>query len=134
MNGLALEQDPPNHRPGISRLDWLAHHALCDLGKKAVVRDVMIEAAPCNSDDGSICVTESRGGLDQRVEHCLQIEGRTADDLEHVGGRSLLLQRFAQFIEQTRILDGDDGLLGEIAHQLDMLLAEGAYLLAKDHD
>ena len=31
--------------------------------------------------------------LDQRVEHRLQIEGRAADDLEHVGGGGLLLQR-----------------------------------------
>ena len=44
----------------------------------------------------------------------LQIERRAADDLEHVGGRGLLLQRFgeivgalAQFVEQPRVLDGD---------------------------
>ena len=30
--------------------------------------------------------------FDQSVEHRLQIEGRAADDLEHVGSRSLLLQ------------------------------------------
>ena len=36
------------------------------------------------------------GGLDQRIEHRLQIERRAADDLEHVGGRGLLLQRFAE--------------------------------------
>ena len=47
----------------------------------------------------------------KRVEHRLQIEGRAADDLEHVGGGGLLLQRFAQLVEQARILDGDDGLL-----------------------
>ena len=32
--------------------------------------------------------------IDQRVEHGLQIEGRAADDLEHVGGGGLLLQQF----------------------------------------
>ena len=31
--------------------------------------------------------------FDQRIEHRLQIEGRAADDLEHVGGGGLLLQR-----------------------------------------
>jgi len=36
-------------------------------------------------------ITQPRCGLDQRVEHRLQIEGRAADNLEHVGGRSLLL-------------------------------------------
>ena len=44
----------------------------------------------------------------------LQIEGRSADDLEHVGGGGLLLQRFAQLVEQAGVLDGDDGLGGEI--------------------
>jgi hypothetical protein len=29
----------------------------------------------------------------------------------------------AQLVEQARILDGDDGLAGEIADQLDLLLA-----------
>ena len=34
--------------------------------------------------------------LDQRVEHRLQVERRAADDLQHVGGRGLLLQRLAR--------------------------------------
>ena len=54
------------------------------------------------------------GRLDQRVEHRLQIERRAADDLEHVGGGGLLLERFAQLVEQARVLDGDDGLRGEV--------------------
>jgi hypothetical protein len=29
--------------------------------------------------------------MDERIEHGLQIEGRAADDLEHVGGGGLLL-------------------------------------------
>ena len=66
---------------------------------------------------------------DQRVEHRLQIEGRAADDLEHVGGGGLLLERFAQLVEQARVLDGDDGLVGEVRHQLDLLVGERAHLL-----
>ena len=67
--------------------------------------------------------------FDQRVEHGLQIEGRATDDLEHVGGGGLLLQRFAQLVEQPGVLDGDDGLGGEIGHQLDLLVGERADLL-----
>jgi len=54
--------------------------------------------------------------FDERVEHGLQIEGRAADDLEHVGGRGLLLQRFAQLFEQagnctpTSLLPGKRGV------------------------
>ena len=68
------------------------------------------------------------GRLDQRVEHRLQIEGRAADDLEHVGGGGLLLQRFAQLVEQPRVLDSDDGLGGEVLDQLDLLVGEGPRL------
>src|SRR5262249_23204385 len=56
--------------------------------------------------------------LDQGIEHSLQIEGRPADYLEHVGGRGLLLQRLAQLVEEARVLDGDDGLAGEVLDQL----------------
>ena len=64
-----------------------------------------------------------------RIEHARQIALRTADDLEHVGGGDLLLQGFAQFAEQPRILDGDDGLRGEIADKLDLLVGEWLHLL-----
>jgi hypothetical protein len=35
-----------------------------------------------------------------------------------------LLQRLAQLVEQPRVLDRDDGLGGEIADQLDLLVGE----------
>ena len=61
--------------------------------------------------------------------------------LEHLGGRRLLLQRLAQIVgalaqlvEQPRILDGDDGLRGEVRHQLDLLVGKGPDLLAVDGD
>jgi hypothetical protein len=36
-----------------------------------------------------------------------QIERRAADDLEHVGGGRLLLQGFAQLVQQPRVFDSD---------------------------
>jgi hypothetical protein len=39
-----------------------------------------------------------------------------------------------QFIQQAHVLDRDDGLLGEIAQQLDLLVGEGADLLTEDAD
>ena len=41
-------------------------------------------------------------------------------------------KRFAQLVEQARVLDGDDGLGGEIFDQLDLLVGERPYLLAID--
>jgi hypothetical protein len=63
----------------------------------------------------------------------LQIERRPADDLEHIGGGSLLLKRLAQFVEQACVLDSDDGLRGEAFKELDLFLGE-RHLLAIDHN
>src|SRR5262249_50536572 len=63
-----------------------------------------------------------------------QIEGRAADHLEHVGGGGLLRQRLAQLVEEARVLDGDDGLRGEILDQFDLLVGERTHLLAIDAD
>ena len=85
-------------------------------------------------DVGHVGVAQPRRRFDQRIEHGLQIEGRAADHLEHVGGGGLLLQRFAQLVEQPRVLDGDDRLGGEVLHQLDLLVGEWAHLLTIDGD
>ena len=43
-------------------------------------------------------------------------------------------ERFAQLVEQPRVLDGDDGLGGEVLDQLDLLVGEGPNLLAIDNE
>ncbi len=48
-------------------------------------------------------IAKTSGRLDKSVEHGLQIEGRAADDLQHVGGRGLLLQRFAAISLSSRV-------------------------------
>src|SRR5262249_15437205 len=69
-----------------------------------------------------------------RVEYRLQFARRAADDLEHVGGSGLLLQRLAQLVEQPSILYRDDGLTRKIRHQLDLLVGERPHLLTIDSD
>ena len=39
-----------------------------------------------------------------------------------------------QLVEQARVLDGDDGLGGEVLYQLDLLVGERPHLLAIDDD
>ena len=46
-----------------------------------------------------------------------------------VGGL-LLGGRVTQFVEQPRVLDGDDGLGGEVGDQFDLLVGEGPNFLA----
>jgi hypothetical protein len=47
---------------------------------------------PQNGDMSNIGLAKSDRRLDKGIKHGPQIEGRSADDLEHVGGGSLLLQ------------------------------------------
>src|SRR5262249_23000525 len=44
----------------------------------------------------------------------------------------LLLQRLAQLAQQPRVLDGDDGLIGEALDQLDLFVGKCQDLLAVD--
>src|ERR1700730_10500848 len=64
------------------------------------------------------------------LEDRLQLPGRRRDDLQHLRGRRLLLQAFAQLVEQARVLDSNNGLLGKILDQLYQLIGERPHLLA----
>src|SRR5262249_49692872 len=46
----------------------------------------------------------------------------------------LLLQRLAQFLEQSGFLDGNDRLIGEVLQHCALLIGERAYLSAIDAD
>src|SRR5262245_63078070 len=59
---------------------------------------------------------------------------RAADHLEHVRGSGLLLQRLAQPIQQSGILNGDGSLTGKAGYQLDLLVTERPDLLAINGD
>ena len=79
-------------------------------------------------------LAKSGGRFDKRIQDGLQVERRTTDDLEHIGSRRLLLQRFAQFAKQPRVLDRDDSLSGEVFNQLDLVVGERTHILAIDID
>jgi hypothetical protein len=52
-------------------------------------------------------------------KHRLKIARRTANDLKHLRRGRLLLQRLLEFIEQPSVLDGNDGLGGEVLDQFE---------------
>src|SRR5262245_15704268 len=78
----------------------------------------------------TLCSAKLRRALYKGFEDRLQVEGRPADGLEDVGGRGLLLQGFTQLVQQTRILDRDDGLRGEVLEQFDLLVSKRPDLLS----
>ena len=75
-------------------------------------------------DIAKLGIADADGILQHGCEHRLKIARRTADDLQHLRRRRLLLQRLGefdgalaeivgaltQFVQQSRVLDGDDRL------------------------
>ena len=49
-------------------------------------------------------IAQPRRRFDQRIEHRLEVEGRAADHLEHVGGGGLLFPRLVQLAGEPRDL------------------------------
>ena len=128
----------PNDRPrtGRDRRRALDFHVL---RIEAISRRESVQVLIQPEYDSRVGAAEARCGINHTLQNRLQIELRPADDIEHLRSRSLLFQRLgqvgralAQFTEQPRVLDGDDGLRGEILHQRDLLVGEGANLLAID--
>src|SRR5262249_7748252 len=78
------------------RPERMLFHVLLLLRIKAVARDMMVGAVLGDPDGSPVRAAKACNRLGERVEHRLQIEGRAADDLEHVGGCSLLLVRFGE--------------------------------------
>ena len=71
----------------------------------------------------------------------LEVERRAADDLQHIAGRRLLLERLGEVAvpglelrEQADVLDGDDGLVGEGLEQGHLLLGERSCFDAPERD
>jgi hypothetical protein len=65
---------------------------------------------------------EARRLIEHRVEHRSQVAGGAVDDLQHLGGRGLLLQRLARLGDQPRVLDRDHRLRCEVFEQRDFLI------------
>src|SRR5262249_32199523 len=91
-----------------THLERMILHEPLDLGRVTEICDLSIYAALLAIDRSHVCIAQPDCRLDERIKHGLQIEGRAADDLEHVGSSGLLLQRLAQLVEQAGVLDGDD--------------------------
>src|SRR5262249_11152706 len=75
------------------------------------------------------CFETTRGCLGDNVECSFGLRRRTGNGAQDVGAGGLIFKRLPQLIEQPRVLDGDDGLGGEVRNQLDLLFGEWTHLL-----
>src|SRR4051812_35004076 len=98
MNRVVQQQDAPGECPPAARYGRCAYKLDELLGQLIV--GGKLETRPLRANDSShIRLAQPRRRLDQRIEHRLQIEGRTTNDLQHVGSGGLLLERLAQLIK-----------------------------------
>ena len=125
-----------HHHPAADRfLAGLERMLLCVFDKFRVtsrLRAKPHKIAVKHLDVGAGGATERPGGIGQRLENCVQIERRTADHLQDVGGRLLLLQRFPRFVEESDIVDRDDRLISEGLEKLDLPLGERTHDVTAD--
>jgi hypothetical protein len=132
MNRAKFQQNAPD-QTSTSRFEAQLSLVILVSSRQPVGRvDLKKSFISWTSNSRQIGLTQSSSRLDECIEHHIQIEGRAADHLEHIGGSGLLLQRFAQLVEQPRVLYGNDRLIGEILHQLDLPVGEGPDFLTID--
>jgi len=87
------------------------------------------------------CAAQACSGSYKSVEHRLKIESRAADDLQHLGGRGLLVQCLGQLvralllgIEEAHVLDCDHRLVSECLQQSYVGAGEWSDLLTGNGD
>ncbi len=67
-------------------------------------------------------LAKTDGLVEHRIEHRREVAGRAVDDLQHLGGRGLLLQGLARLGEQPDVLNRNNRLVGEGLEQVDLRL------------
>ena len=116
------------------RRDHLLAHAIG--GAQLQFRLLLVELVDC----AGFGAGELDGPRHDGGQHGCEVE-RRVDRLADVAERAQLLDRarklvcaIAQLVEQSGVLDGDDGLVGKVGEQLDLLVGEWTHLLAVDTD
>jgi hypothetical protein len=120
-----------------SRVDQSVQAGLGIVRRRIVHRDGTKGVALAKVQIAKLGAAKAHGFLKQGRKHRLEIAGRAGDDLQHFRCRGLLLQRFGEIVsaltqlgEQSRILDGDDGLVGENGDQFGLLVGKWVWLSA----
>src|SRR3974390_2033216 len=116
---------------------WSLRSALPELGK------CWRHSDHCSRAHGTILITkqDTKAGFadahcifQHGLEHGLELAGRTADDLEHVGGGGLLLKRLLCLIEQAHVFNRDYRLLRKRLQQFFLPLRDRPRFSPADDD
>src|SRR5215831_5213926 len=86
-----------------------------------LMKNISVQTSNC----GILSVTKPCCILHNHIQNRLNIRRRAGDYAQDFARRSLLLQRFLEFLKQTDILDGDHGLVGEGLEKANLVVSEG---------
>jgi hypothetical protein len=103
------------HANGIQRPEF--HFARADIGGQV---DHFVRPQQIDSDLRAM--EQALAALGNLFEDRLRVGHRLADDLQHLGRRSLPLQRLLRLVEQAHVLDRDHCLVGKGLEQIDLAL------------
>src|SRR5690242_21112114 len=81
-----------------------------------------------------LCVAYPDGVLQHGLEYRLKLTRRAGNDRQHVSSGCLLLQGFAQLTEQSRVLNGDNCLVGKGLNELQLFVCKGADFHSENDD
>ena len=115
----------------------LIHSRLQIFGERSryalVSRD--IKSLPVVDRQESECrLAQTQRPTEDRLEYRRYVRRRACDHLEDVRGRGLPFKGFPRLVEQSRVLDGDHGLIGEALLQRQLLVGERREAVAIDDE
>src|SRR5262249_60254670 len=123
MDYPTFQQGPSSRRPA-APLDGHSLDIFDELGRVTVSFREEEHPVLLPSYRRVVGAAKAASRFNERLQYRFEIEGRAADDLEHVGGSSLLPERLAQLLrlrlhllEQPHVLDRDDRLFGECSDE-----------------
>src|SRR5262249_11778101 len=124
---LAIGGEGPSTQQGV---ELFVTRGRCDKAINLALPD----RHPC-----AIRIAKPSGCLNEGIQDRLEVEGRTADGLQHIACPGLEFERLleissapAEFARQPRILHRDHRLCGKVLQQRDLFVGERPHLLAVD--
>jgi hypothetical protein len=118
-----------------TQFDRMIREHIGKSGRRAQIGDNLVHViAQIDGKGTKAGSAKPRCSFEDRVEHRLQVAGRIVDDFQDLRHRGLARQRLLGLVEQPRVLDGDDGLVGEGLQEMDRLVVERSSFAARDAD
>ena len=75
-------------------------------------------------EDAKCRAARSQRPLEYRIEHWREISRRRIDDLQHLGGGGLPLERLAGLAQKPHVLDRDHCLVSKCSNQLNLFVGK----------